>query len=69
MQEYLNKLDRSVVSFSVLGKEDPLEETRFWLSKPPIERLIALELLRMHMANYDNTQSRLQRIYTVTELK
>jgi hypothetical protein len=69
MEEYLNKLDRSVVSFSIMGEEDPLEETRFWLSKPPIERLIALELLRMRMANYDNTQSRLQRFYTVTELK
>jgi hypothetical protein len=69
MQEYLNRLDKRVVSFSILGEEDPLEETRYWLTKPPIERLIALELLRMRMANYDNTQSRLQRFYTVTELK
>jgi len=66
MQDYLTKLDRSVLTVGTLN-QDPLEETRFWLSKPPIERLIALELLRMRLANYDNTSVRLQRFYTVTE--
>jgi hypothetical protein len=66
MENYLTKLDRSVLTVGTLD-QDPLEETRFWLSKPPIERLIALELLRMRLANYDNTSARLQRFYTVTE--
>jgi hypothetical protein len=66
MENYLTKLDRSVLSVGTLD-QDPLEETRFWLSKPPAERLIALELLRMRLANYDNTSARLQRFYTVTE--
>jgi hypothetical protein len=66
MENYLTKLDRHVLTVGTLD-QDPLEETRFWLSKPPIERLIALELLRMRLANYDNTTVRLQRFYTVTE--
>ncbi|HRI58201.1 MAG TPA: hypothetical protein PK228_00680 [Saprospiraceae bacterium] len=66
MENYLTKLDRSVLTVGTLD-QDSLEETRFWLSKPPVERLIALELLRMRFANYDNTSARLQRFYTVTE--
>ena len=65
--DYLKKLDRSIVTITTLGEEDSRAETRFWLSKPPVERLIALELLRMRMHGYDNTQSRFQRFYTVTE--
>ncbi len=65
-RNYLKKLDRSIVTIGTL-EQDPLEETRFWLSKSPEERLIALELLRMRLANYDNTVPRLQRFFTVTE--
>ena len=64
--QYLTKLDKSILTISDLD-QDPLVETRFWLSKPPIERLMALELLRMRLAGYDNTTARLQRFYTVTE--
>ena len=63
---YLKHLDRSVITVNS-SKEDPLEETRFWLSKKPIERLIALELLRMRLFDYDNTSSRLQRFLTITQ--
>lgn len=65
-RQYLQKLDRSVVTIGTLD-QDPLEETRFWLSKTPEERLMALELLRMRLAGYDNTVPRLQRFFTVTE--
>ena len=68
-RDYLKNLDRTVVSVTVLGEEDPLEETRYWRSKSPAERLMALEILRMRMGNYDNTQSRLQRVYRITKLK
>jgi len=67
MKQYLEKLDRSILTVSTLGEEDPRAETMYWLSKTPVERLIALELLRMRIAGYDNTKSRLQRVYTVTE--
>lgn len=66
MDNYLLKLDRSVLTVSTLD-QDPREETRFWLSKPPLDRLIALELLRMRVANYDHLTTRLQRFLTVTE--
>lgn len=51
MKEYLEKMDRRILTISTLGEEDPCAETVYWLSKPPIERLIALEILRMRMAN------------------
>ncbi len=65
-RNYLQKLNRNIITIGTLD-EDPLEETRFWLTKPPIERLIALELLRMRLSDYDNTIPRLQRLFTVTE--
>jgi hypothetical protein len=65
MKKYLKQLDRKRISIHTL-EHDPLEETRFWLSKPPVERLIALELLRTRLAGYDNTRPRLQRFFTVT---
>ncbi len=65
-RNYLQKLNRNIITIGTLD-EDPLEETRFWLSKPPIERLIALELLRMRFSGYDNSIPRLQRLFTVTE--
>lgn len=64
--QYLHQLDRSAITIGTL-EQDPLEETRYWLSKTPAERLMALELLRMRMTGYDNTTSRLQRVFTVTE--
>lgn len=65
MKNYLLTLDRSILTVGTLD-QDPLEETRFWLSKPPIERLMALELLRMRFTSYDAT-ARLQRFFTVSE--
>ena len=68
MQQPNLRLDRSVITVGLLTEQDPREETRFWLSKPPLERLVALEMLRSRLANYVNTSTRLQRFYTVTEL-
>ena len=65
MKNYLLTLDCSILTVGTLD-QDPLEETRFWLSKPPIERLMALELLRTRFTSYDPT-ARLQRFFTVSE--
>ena len=62
----LQKLNRTIITIGSL-KQDPLEDTRYWLSKTPAERLIGVELLRMRLADYDNTTSRLQRFFTITE--
>ena len=63
---YLEKMDRTAITVSRL-QNDPLEETKFWLTKSPLERLIGLEILRKRLSNYDNITSRLQRVFTVTE--
>ncbi|MFN0035494.1 MAG: hypothetical protein ACKVUS_10515 [Saprospiraceae bacterium] len=68
MQQYFLRLDRSIVTVSTLTEQDPREETRYWLTKPPVERLVALELLRLRSANYVDTSARLQRFYTVAQL-
>ena len=68
MPQYFSRLDRSAITVSTLTEQDPREETRYWLTKTPFERLAALELLRKRLANYDSTPTRLQRFYTVTEL-
>ena len=65
METTIRQIDLSVLKVGTL-EEDPLEETRFWLTKTPQERLAAVELLRMRLADYDNTTSRLQRFFTVT---
>jgi hypothetical protein len=65
METTIRQIDLSILQVGSL-QEDPLEETRFWLTKTPEERLAAVELLRMRLADYDNTTSRLQRFFTVT---
>jgi hypothetical protein len=65
METTIRQIDLSILQVGSL-QEDPLAETRFWLTKTPEERLAAVELLRMRLADYDNTTSRLQRFFTVT---
>lgn len=65
METTIRQIDLSILNVGSL-QEDPLAETRFWLTKTPEERLAAVELLRMRLADYDNTTSRLQRFFTVT---
>ena len=58
-------VDRSVVSVgSALGESD---EKAFWLSKTPLDRLEAVELLRQIAYGYDPTTTRLQRLLEATE--
>lgn len=66
-EQHLERMNRKIVSVSHIKSEDAMAETRYWRSRPPVERLIALELLRMRITGYDNTQSRLQRVFTVTQ--
>lgn len=63
---YLTRVDRSVLTIVDLnhsGKED----TAYWLSKPPIERLMALEALRQQHYGYGSTIPRLQRLLEVVD--
>jgi hypothetical protein len=45
------------------------DERAFWLSKTPLERLEALELLRQTFYGYDPATARVQRILRVLELE
>jgi hypothetical protein len=65
MKTITREIDLSVIKVCTLN-EDPLEETLYWLSKTPQERLAAVELLRMRLKDYDNSTSRLQRFFTIT---
>jgi hypothetical protein len=65
--DYLKRLNRSMVTVGSLLDQDPRAEAYYWLTKKPVERLIALEQLRMRLANYDSLTSRLQRVFTVTQ--
>lgn len=59
-------VDRSrVVVGSVQGESD---EKAFWLSKTPLERLEAMELLREIAYGHDAVSARLQRVLEVVEL-
>lgn len=53
--------------FSVATGFDQSEEKEFWISKSPLERLEATELMRQILYNYDPTSERLQRFFTVAE--
>ena len=64
-QQYLKKMKRNAIRISE-GHPDQSEDTKFWLTRKPIERLIAMEILRQHISNYDNLTSRLQRVFAIT---
>ena len=61
------RLDKSAISISSLG--DDLEETSYWLSRTPEERLSAIEIYRRMVYGEDIATARLQRSIAVVELK
>jgi hypothetical protein len=67
MKAALDKMDKT--AFSVASLFDESDEKAYWLSKTPLERLEALELMRQWMYGYDPATARLQRVYSVAKLK
>lgn len=63
---YLTRVDRTILSFGTLEESDK-DDTRYWLSKPPIERLLALEALRQQFYGNDAPAPRLQRLLEIIE--
>jgi hypothetical protein len=61
------KVERSMVVVS--GLHDETDEREYWLSKTPCERLAALELMRQVIYGYDPSTTRLQRVFSVVDLK
>jgi hypothetical protein len=58
------RMNREVVKISKLGEESPNYE--YWLTQSQEKRISAIEFLRKQ---YDGTQSRLQRVYRITQRK
>jgi hypothetical protein len=61
------RLDRT--QFSVVRLADPDDAVAYWLSRPVVERLRALELLRRTFYGYTGASEGLQRVLEVAQLK
>jgi len=61
----ISKIDKK--AFSVSSLSDESDDKLYWLSKTPIERLMATELMRQIDYGYDPTTARLQRVLEITE--
>jgi hypothetical protein len=56
-------------AFSVASLFDESDETTYWQSKTPYERLQAVELMRQVIYGYQPASVRFQRLFEVAELK
>ena len=61
----LFKIDKTSVVISSLN--EPNDEISYWLTKTPIERMAAIEVMRRIVYGYDKSTSRLQRVFTITQ--
>ncbi len=62
----MDRLDKTKVRVFNLGEYDEAEENlKYWLSKSPVERVSAVEILRRQQRG---SEARLQRVVRVIEL-
>jgi len=54
-------------AFSVASLFDESDEKAYWLSRTPLERLQAIEIMRQVVYSYDPDTTRLQRVLTIVE--
>jgi hypothetical protein len=64
--EKLPSLNKKIVNVTSL--DDTEEEKNYWISKSPLERIEALEIIRRMIYGQDRVTSRLQRIFETAEL-
>ncbi len=67
MKQDIFRLDKK--SFSIVSLKENNSETEYWLSKSPVERILAVEFLRQLLYGYDQTTERLQRVFETAEFK
>ena len=60
------RLDKT--AFDVRSLQQEGDDRKFWWSKTPEERLLALEMMRQSMFGYDPLTDRVQRVLTVSPL-
>jgi hypothetical protein len=61
------RMDKSAFSVASLAQAD--DELDYWLTRTPLERLRAVELIRQALYGYTGPAPRLQRVLTVTQLQ
>jgi hypothetical protein len=59
-------IDKAALSVAPLDADS--EDRRYWLTRPPLERLEAIEFLRQTSFGYDPATSRLQRVLEIAQL-
>jgi len=60
------KIQRDAFEVLSLSK---LDDSNYWLSRSPVERIEAMEFMRKVMFGSDRVSERLQRILTVASIK
>ena len=63
-QQYLRIVQRNAIRISE-GHPISQKTPNFDITRKPADRLIAMEILRQHISNYDNLTSRLQRVLAI----
>lgn len=58
-----HSLDKT--AFSVASLEDADDELEYWLTRTPLERLEAVELIRQALYGYSHPAPRLQRVFAI----
>lgn len=67
--EILSSYSLDKTAFSVGDVDAPSDESAYWATKTPAERLAALEYMRVIAYGYDPTTARLQRLLEIADLK
>ena len=63
--ENIPRLDKTKIAVFKLGQEP--KSHVFWLTQTPVQRLEAVEFYRKQYTPNYGTESRLQRVYTITK--
>ncbi len=66
MKKYKSQINRKNFEIVSLHKDD---DSEFWRNKTYLERIEVMEKLRRIIFGYDPSTERLQRIFTITQLK
>lgn len=67
--DYLTKMDKTKFEILDLHEDTSKQDREYWMSKPLSERMMALEILRQRIYNYDPNTARVQRVLEYTKLK
>jgi hypothetical protein len=60
-----NKMDKTRVVITSL--DAPSDEPSYWSTKTPEERMAAIEVMRQIVYGYNQSTTRLQRVFTITQ--